>query len=115
MITKEDSPKIINFMTPEMRVFVLGNVHLSHRVKLHYFFRYNLLHSWELIRKPEHFLMMTKEWSIKTVNFMNPGTGVLILERGHIGHTLKMHYFFKIVLVKSWTKIRQSEYIVLRS
>ena len=57
--------------------------------------------------------MMTKEWSIKAVNFMNQGTGVFMLECGHIGHILKMHYFFKIVLLKSWTKIRQSEYIVL--
>ena len=30
--------------------------------------------------------MMTKEVSIKTVNFMTPGAGVLMLRRGHTSH-----------------------------
>ena len=39
--------------------------------------------------------MMTKEGSIKIVNFMTPGEGVLVLGRGHINQRVKMHYFFK--------------------
>ena len=39
--------------------------------------------------------MMTKEGSTKIVNFMNPGTGVFVLERGHISHKVKLHYLFK--------------------
>ena len=38
MITKEESTKIVNFMTPGARVLVLGCVHTSHIVKMHYFF-----------------------------------------------------------------------------
>ena len=29
---------------------------------------------------------MTKEGSIKIINFMTPGAGVLILRRGHVSH-----------------------------
>ena len=39
--------------------------------------------------------MMTKEGSIKIVNFMIPGTGVLALGCGHISKIVKRHYFFK--------------------
>ena len=42
--------------------------------------------------------MMTKEGSTKIINFMTPGAGVLVQGRGHIGHLLKMHYFFKNLL-----------------
>ena len=42
MMTKEGSTKII-FMTPVAGVFVLGCGHISHIVKMHYFFK-NLLH-----------------------------------------------------------------------
>ena len=38
MMTKERSTKIINFMTPGAGVLVLGCGHISHIVKLHYFF-----------------------------------------------------------------------------
>ena len=37
---------------------------------------------------------MTKEGSIKLVNFMNPGSGVLMLRHCHISHIMTMHYFF---------------------
>ena len=38
MMTKEESTKIVNFMTPAARVLVLGWGGTSHIVKLHYFF-----------------------------------------------------------------------------
>ena len=45
-MTKERvrSTKIVNFMTPGAGVLVLGRGHVSHIVKLHYFFK-NLLYS----------------------------------------------------------------------
>ena len=42
MITKEGCIKIMNFMTPETGVLVLGHGHISHILKMHYFFKYLL-------------------------------------------------------------------------
>ena len=39
MMTKEGSTKIVNFMTLGVGVLVLGRGHISHRVKMHYFFK----------------------------------------------------------------------------
>ena len=38
MMTKEGSTKIVNFMTPGAGVLMLGHGHISHIVKMHYFF-----------------------------------------------------------------------------
>ena len=38
MMTKEGSTKIVNFVTPGAEVLVLGRGHISHIVKMHYFF-----------------------------------------------------------------------------
>ena len=43
--------------------------------------------------------MITKEGSTKIVNIMIPGAGVLFLGRGHISHIVKLHYFFKNLLI----------------
>ena len=43
--------------------------------------------------------MMTKEGSTKIVNNMTPGAGVLVLGHGHISHKVKMHYFFKNLIL----------------
>ena len=86
-------------MTPNTK----GEVILGEKsVKLLYFLkRYLLLYSQALIRQTKYVVMMTKEGSTKIVNFMTPGTGVLVLGRGHISHIVKMHYFFKILLLFS--------------
>ena len=44
MMTKEGSTKIVIFMTPGAEVFVLGCGHISHMLKMPYFF-YFLLYS----------------------------------------------------------------------
>ena len=44
MMTKEGSTKIVNFMTPEAGVLVLGRGHISHIAKIHYSFKNLLLH-----------------------------------------------------------------------
>ena len=55
---------------------------------------------------------MTKERSIKIVNFMTPGAGVLALRCGHISHIIvKMHYFFKNLLL--YSGIKQTNYKVI--
>ena len=59
-------------MTPGARVFVLGCGHISHIVKIHYFFKNHLLYSGAWIKQSKYMyiLMMTKEGSTKIVNFM---------------------------------------------
>ena len=82
-MTKEGSFKIVNFMTPGAGVLVLGHGHISHIVKLHYFFKNLLLYSQALIRQTKYVLMMTKEGATKIVNFLK----VIIVN---------MHFFFSI-------------------
>ena len=50
--------------------------------------------------------MMTKEGSTKIVNLMT-----LVLGRGNISHLVKMHYFFKNLLLYTQAHIRQTESI----
>ena len=42
--------------------------------------------------------------------FHDPWVG-LVLERGHISHTVKMHYFFENFLLYSGAWVRQTKYI----
>ena len=39
MMTKEGSTKIVNFITPGAGVLALGRGHISHIMKMHYFFK----------------------------------------------------------------------------
>ena len=57
--------------------------------------------------------MMTKEGSTKIVTFITPGTEVLVLGCGHLSCIVKMHYFFKILLLYSQAKIRQTKYVLI--
>ena len=66
-----------------------------------YFFKNLVLYSQAWIRQTKYVVMMTKEGSTKIVNFMTPGAEVLVLGRGHISHIVKMHYFFKNLLLYS--------------
>ena len=84
MMTKEGSTKIINFMTPGAGVLALGCGHISHIVKMHYFFKNLLLYSSASSRQTEYIVMMSKEASTKIVNFMTPGAGVPVMGCGHI-------------------------------
>ena len=42
---------------------------------------------------------MLKEGSTKILNFMTPRAGVLVLGCGYMSHIVKMHYFFKNLLL----------------
>ena len=59
------------------------------------------LYSGAWFRQTKCIVMMTKGESTKIVNFMTPGAGVLALECGHISHIVKIHYFFKNLLLYS--------------
>ena len=113
MMTKEGSTKIVNFMTPGAGVLVLGCGHISHIVKMHYFFKNLLLNSQAQIRQTKQVVMMTKEGSNKIVNFMTPGAGVLVLEHGHISHIVKQHCFFNNLFRYSQAEIKQTKCIVI--
>ena len=101
MMTREGSTKIVNFMTPREGVLVLGCGHISHKVKVHYFFKSPLLYSHAYIRQTKYIVMMTKEGSTKIVNFMKSDAGVLVLGCCHINHIVKVHYFYKNFLLYS--------------
>ena len=113
MMTKEGSTKIVNFMTPGVGILVLGRGHISHRVKMHYFFKNLLLYSQAQIRQTKYIVVMTKEGSNKIVNFMTPEAGVLMLERGHISHIVKLHCFFNNLLLYSQAQIKQTKCILM--
>ena len=70
MMTKEGSTKIVNFMTPGAGVLVLGCGHISHIVKMHYFFENLLFNSQALIRQTKYVVLITKEGSTKIVPFI---------------------------------------------
>ena len=84
MMTTEGSTKSINFMTPWAGVLVQGCGHISHRVKMHYFFKNLLLYTHAYIRQTKYVVMITKEGSTKVINFMIPGAGVLVLGHGQV-------------------------------
>ena len=65
------------------------------------------------MKQTKYVVMMTKEGSTKIVNFMTPGAGVLVLGSGHTSHIVKMHYFFKNLLLNSQALIRQTKYVVM--
>ena len=75
-------------------VFVLGCDHISKRVKMHYSFKNLLFYSQAKIRQTKNIIMMNKEGSTQSVNFMTPGVGVLALGRGYISHIVKKNTFF---------------------
>ena len=77
MMTKEGSTTTVNSITPGTGVLVLGCDHISHIVKKHFLFKTLLLYSQALIRQTKYVVMMTKEGSTKTVNFMTSGAGFL--------------------------------------
>ena len=113
MIIKEGSTKIVNFMTLRAGVLVLEHGHTSHIVKMHYFFKNLLLYSQAMTRKTDSIVIMPKERSTKIVNFMITRAGILVLESGQISHIVKMHQFFKNLLLFTQAQIRQTESIVM--
>ena len=55
---------------------------IDYIVKMHYFFENLLLCSWVLEQPNKYIVMMSKSASTKIVNFMAPGSRVLVLGEG---------------------------------
>ena len=68
MITREESTKIVNLMTSGAEILVLGHDHVSHVVKMYYFFKYLLLYTQAKITLTESIVRMNKEGSTYIVN-----------------------------------------------
>ena len=103
-----------NFMTPGAGVLVLGRGHLSHTVKMQYFFLFHL-YLWVWIRRIRYTVMMIKEWSIKFVNCMTTEVEVLVLGRGDMSYSENalFLYFFLYFFLFSQEYIRQTKCIVI--
>ena len=82
-------------------------------VKLMYFLKNLLLYSGAWFRQTKYIAMITKEGFNKIVNFMTPGAGVLALGCGHISQKVKLHYFFKNLLICCQAQIRQTKYLAI--
>ena len=80
-------------MTPRAGVLMPGRGHISHKVKMNYFFTNIFPYNQAKMRQTNYKVVMIKEGSTKIINFMTPGEGLLWL--GHISHVVKIHYFFK--------------------
>ena len=78
IMTKEEYTKIVNFITPWAGVLVLGRGHMSYSENA-LLFKKNILYSGARFRQSKCIVMMTTEGSTKTVNFITPGAGVLVL------------------------------------
>ena len=113
MMTKEGSTKIVNLITRWAGVLVLGRGHISHILKMHYFFK-NLLFTQVKIRQSNQLCSNDEQGMVyQIINFMTPRAGVLVQGCGHISRIVKMHYFFKNLLLYSQTYIKQTKYIVM--
>ena len=87
MISKGASAKLVNFMAPGSGVMVLGWGSIDYIEEIHEFFENLLLYSWVLNKLTKYIVMMNKSASAKIVNFMAPGSGILVLGRGCIDNT----------------------------
>ena len=98
-------------MTPKAGVLVLGRGHISHIVKMiisiEFFFSTPRHRSDKLVYTARNDRNDARnddqERSNKIVNFMTPRAGVLVLGHVHVSHIVKMHYFFKNLLLYSQT------------
>ena len=86
MMTKEGSTKMINFMTPGTGVLVLGCGHISHIVKIHFFFK-NLSSLLPVIDQTTYVYSIDDQGRVyQNCNFHDPGAGVLMFGHGHISY-----------------------------
>ena len=81
------------FLTPVAGVFLLWHGQIIHVLKIYHFLKNILLYCCAYVRQTEYIIMMNKERSIKTVNFMIPGLDIFFYKIV-ICQIVKMHYFF---------------------
>ena len=64
---------------------------MDYIVEMHKFLENLLLCSWALNKLTQYKVILNKIASSKIVNFMAPGSGVLVLGRGYAEYIVKMH------------------------
>ena len=92
-------------MTPGAGFLDLGHGHISHIVRMYYFFKILLLYPQAQTRQTYYIVIMTKVESTKIINFMTQWS------RGSCA-IVKMHYFFRNFPLYSQEQIRQTKKIV---
>ena len=112
MMTKKGSTKILFFMTPGAGDLLLGRDHISHIVKMYYFFRNLQTYTQAQIKQTKYVVMMTREGSTKIINFMTPRAGFLVLGFGHISCIVKLHYFYFIYFENTLIRFAQIRHLV---
>ena len=90
MMNKSATTKIVNLMAPGSGVLVSGWGSIDYIEEIHEFFENLLLYSWVLNKLTKYIVMMNKSASAKIVNFMAPGSGILVLGQGCIDYTCKV-------------------------
>ena len=84
MMSKNASSKIVNFMAPGSGVLVLGWGSIDYIEKMQKLFENLLLCCLVFKELTKYIVMMSKNASSKIVNYMAPGSGVLVLGWGSI-------------------------------
>ena len=98
-MTKVGSTKVVNFMTPRSRSSCARVMPYTLYSEKTSFLKKSSSPPQAYIRQTKNInIMIVKDGSTKVVNFMTPGTGGLVLGRGHISHIVKMHHFFETLL-----------------
>ena len=88
IMTNKESTKDFKFYNTGGRGLYAGYGHI---VKMQYFFSSSCpTQAW--IRQINLLVIMTKKGSTKRFNIMTSGAGDLVLRRGYIIYTVKMHY-----------------------
>ena len=87
VISIKSSTKIVKFMAPGSGVLVLGQGYIDYVVKVHKFFETPLFFFWSLDKLTKCIVELKMTASSKIVNLMTPGSGVLVLGRGHIDYS----------------------------
>ena len=84
MICKSASFRFVNFMAPGSGVLVLGRGSIDYIEKMQKLFENLLLCCLVFKELTKYIVMMSKNASSKIVNYMAPGSGVLVLGWGSI-------------------------------
>ena len=91
MRIKEGSKKC-KFTTPGRTwVLVLGRVHISYKVKMHYFFKSLHLYSLAQKRQTEGIILISKEGSTNISNFMTHRAGISCARLKYCRYGIKLN------------------------
>ena len=89
-------------MTFGVGILVLGHDHISHVVKMFYFFLKYSLYSLAYIRQTKDYVNHNQRTVYQNYKFHYFRCRVLVLGCGIVCHKVKIHYFFKSHLFNAW-------------